>query len=116
MRAAHAGLLQVRALHRPAPPCPVLAPTPPPAPDGWSEGSSLPLVCRRDIIGILWPVRALLHIANIEYDYIEVRFTEWVGLDWSGTQVGDKLKKLFRNQHVPRYVDSEVDINQSLVM
>ena len=72
--------------------------------------------CRRDIIGILWPVRALLHIANIEYDYIEVRFTEWVGLDWSGTQVGDKLKKLFRNQHVPRYVDSEVDINQSLVM
>ena len=73
-------------------------------------------MCRRDIIGILWPVRALLHIANIEYDYIEVRFTEWVGLDWSGTQVGDKLKKLFRNQHVPRYVDSEVDINQSLVM
>ena len=63
-----------------------------------------------DIVGIAWPIRCLLHVKDIDYDYVPVSIQEWMYQTADGRQ---PLKAAFRNGHVPLYVDNEVCLNQS---
>lgn len=63
-----------------------------------------------DIVGIGWPIRCLLHLQDIDYDYIPISIFDWIKRDADGQQV---LKQAFRNGHVPYYVDADVALNQS---
>ena len=63
-----------------------------------------------NIIGICWPIRCLLHIHDIDYDYVPISIREWGFRAEDGSQ---PLKRAFRNGHVPLYVDQKVALNQS---
>jgi len=63
-----------------------------------------------DIIGIAWPIRCMLHLGGIDYDLIQISIFEWGYRDRTGLPI---VKRSFRNGHVPRYVDADVDLNDS---
>lgn len=64
-----------------------------------------------DVVGIAWPIRCLLHVHKIDYDYVPVTIMDWMFRASDGTRV---LKNAFRNHHLPLYVDSEVYLDQSM--
>ena len=74
------------------------------------ETAKIPTLVYFDIIGIAWPIRCLLHLSNIDYDYVPVSIREWMFRSADGRQ---PLKSAFSNGHVPLYVDEEVFLNQS---
>jgi len=74
------------------------------------QTSSKPSLVYFDIIGIAWPIRCLLHMKEIDYDLIQISIQQWSYIDSSGQQ---PLKVIFRNGHLPLYVDDEVNLNQS---
>jgi len=63
-----------------------------------------------DIIGIAWPIRCMLHLGDIDYDLVQISIFEWGQRDAAGVPL---VKRCFRNGHVPRYVDADVDLNDS---
>jgi glutathione S-transferase len=63
-----------------------------------------------DVIGIAWPIRCMLHLGGIDYDLIQMSIVEWGYRDDAGRPI---VKRSFRNGHVPRYVDRDVDLNDS---
>ena len=63
-----------------------------------------------DIVGIAWPIRCLLHLQEIEYQYVPITLPEWF---YHAPDGGQPLKSAFRNRHVPLYVDTEVYLDQS---
>jgi len=74
------------------------------------EAVKKPTLVYFDIIGIAWPIRCLLHIRNIDYDYVPISIQEWMFQSEDGCQ---PLKAAFSNGHVPLYVDGEICLNQS---
>jgi glutathione S-transferase len=75
------------------------------------DSVSNPTLVYFDIVGIAWPIRVLLHLQNIDYDYVPVTIMDWMTPGPDGTQV---LKHAFRNHHVPLYVDQEVYLDHSM--
>ncbi len=71
---------------------------------------SRPTLVYFDIIGIAWPIRCLLHINNIDYDYLPITIAQWSFRAEDGSQ---PLKAAFSNGHVPLYVDQKHALNQS---
>lgn len=63
-----------------------------------------------NVIGIGWPIRCLLHINDVDYDYIPVTFKQWMCRTSDGHQL---LKSTTTNGHLPLYVDSEVRIGEN---
>ena len=79
--------------------------------EGISAGSvNKPTLVYFNIIGICWPIRCLLHIHNIDYDYVPISIREWGFRSEDGTR---PLKSAFRNGHVPLYADRETCLNES---
>jgi len=56
-----------------------------------------------NIVGIAWPIRALLHLKQVDYEFIPVTYMQW-----------GAVKSLFTNGHVPLYVDREIMVSQSI--
>lgn len=71
---------------------------------------SKPTLVYFDIVGICWPIRALLHIKGIDYDLIKVPIELWIYRQPDGTQ---PLIDSFPNGHIPLYIDSGICLNQS---
>jgi len=63
-----------------------------------------------DIVGIAWPIRCMLHLGDVDHDLVQIDVMAWNYRDAAGGQV---IKRCFRNGHVPRYVDHDVDLNDS---
>jgi glutathione S-transferase len=78
-----------------------------------SEPVSRPTLVYFDIIGIGWPIRALLHLAEVDYELIQISIVQWGQVDDAGERI---LKPVFTNGHVPLYVDSEVTLNLSALI
>jgi glutathione S-transferase len=74
------------------------------------EAAKRPTLVYFDVIGIAWPIRCLLHLNNIDYEYVPISIQEWMFRSADGDQ---PLKNAFGNGHVPLYVDKEVCLNQS---
>jgi glutathione S-transferase len=72
-----------------------------------------PTLVYLDIIGICWPIRCLLHLAEVDYELVQITIQEWLHHTPDGTQL---LKSRMRNGHVPLYVDADVRLNQSNVI
>lgn len=66
-----------------------------------------------DIIGICWPIRCLLHVADVDYDLISVPMELWFQENEKGERL---IAQHLRNNHIPYYVDPEVAISQSTVL
>ena len=66
-----------------------------------------------DIVGIGWPIRCLLHLADVDYELVQITIFEWIYRTSDGTQL---LKSRMRNGHLPLYVDADVCLNQSNVI
>jgi len=66
-----------------------------------------------DIIGIAWPIRVMLHLSEVDYELIQISILEWSQTDQQGNPM---LKPCFTNGHVPLYVDSDVELNQSALI
>ncbi|MEP4485597.1 MAG: glutathione S-transferase family protein [Halioglobus sp.] len=77
------------------------------------ESVSKPTLVYFDIVGIGWPIRALLHLQNIDYHYIPITIMDWMTPGPDGIPA---LKHAFRNHHMPLYVDQEVYLDQSMLI
>ena len=77
------------------------------------DSVSKPTLVYFDIVGIAWPIRVLLRLQDIDYDYVPVTIVDWITPGPDGTQV---LKHAFRNHHMPLYVDQEVYLDQSMLI
>lgn len=71
---------------------------------------SQPTLVYFDIVGIGWPIRAMLHLADVDYELIQISVAHWGQQDEQGARL---LKPAFTNGHVPLYVDSHVSLNLS---
>jgi glutathione S-transferase len=74
------------------------------------ETVTIPTLVYFDIVGIAWPIRCLLHIKDIDYNYVPISIQEWAFRSADGHQ---PLKSAFSNGHVPFYVDKDIALNQS---
>ncbi len=66
-----------------------------------------------DVIGIAWPIRAMLHLSEVDYELIQISVFEWAQEDGAGARL---LKPCFTNGYLPLYVDSDVHLNQSTLI
>ena len=66
-----------------------------------------------DIIGIAWPIRAMLHLSEVDYELIQISVLDWAQEDEQGKEL---LKPCFTNGHLPLYVDPEIKLNQSALI
>ena len=66
-----------------------------------------------DIIGICWPIRCLLHLKRVDYELVQVPILAWIQQNDQGERI---LPRLFRNDHMPVYVDEDVYLTQSNVI
>jgi len=92
-----------------------------------SQPGMTPTLFYFDIIGILWPVRCLLHMKGVEHRLVSFGMEEWVGQGMGlkyepGVTPQDPtlpfaaLKWAFNGGTVPRYVDEHVDLNDSIAI
>lgn len=79
----------------------------------YSSAVKVPTLMYFDIVGIAWPLRCLLHLQDIAYDYIPVTLREWVYREPNGRQ---PIKAALRNGHLPLYADSELRLNESTLV
>lgn len=63
-----------------------------------------------DFIGIGWPIRAALHVADVDYELVQITIFEWM---FQGPHGTSRLKSGMRNRHIPLYVDRDVRLDQS---
>ncbi|MCJ8314900.1 MAG: glutathione S-transferase [Saccharospirillaceae bacterium] len=75
-----------------------------------STTPTIPTLVYFDVIGIAWPIRCLLHLHNIDYNFIAISIQQWTYKSANGHQ---PLKSAFNNGHVPLYIDQGVNLNQS---
>ena len=94
--------------------------TPEPLPDRLARLESLlatptdkPTLVYFDLIGIAWPIRALLHAAEVDYELLQFTIPEWITPNADGTfPIRDRM----RNSHVPLYVEGDLRLGQSNVI
>ena len=63
-----------------------------------------------DIIGIAWPIRCALHLANVDYDLVQIPIQDWLAPEADG---GPPLRARILNGHLPLYFDGDLQLNQS---
>ena len=78
-----------------------------------SSSVEKPTLVYFDIVGIAWPIRVMLHLRDIDYELIRISLPQWAQTDANGKSL---LKACFTNGHLPLYVDSEVELNQSALV
>jgi len=72
-----------------------------------------PTLLYLDIIGIGWPIRVLFDVMGVDIEDVRISFPVWLEIK---EKFRTQLKGKFRNRHVPRYVDNNVDLQQSVVI
>lgn len=77
------------------------------------ESVARPTLVYLDIIGICWPLRALFHLKDFDYDLVQVPIMAWIQRTEDGQPL---LPSLTKNAHLPIYVDKDVMLNQSTVL
>lgn len=72
-----------------------------------------PTLAYFDILGIVWPIRCLLNMLEVDFEDVRVPLPAWA----HRTETGDRpLKNSLTSFHMPIYADQDVVITQSLPM
>jgi len=60
--------------------------------------SEMPTLVYLDVMGIGWPIHCLLHLANVDYDFVRLSLIEWSAQDADERFM---LKPRVHNGHLP---------------